>query len=59
MVNVKTFGGERMNVLAATKFCIKSLDQNLTVYVNGFCVDKICDPLINQPVQIAEENFEH
>ena len=48
-----------MTVLDATKFCIKSLDQNLTVYVNGFCVDKLCDPLINQPIQIAKENFEH
>ena len=59
MVNVKTFARERMNALDATKFCIKCLDQNLTVYVNGFCVDKICDPLINQPIQIAKENFEH
>ena len=59
MVNVKTLAGERMNVLDATKVCIKSLDQNLTVYVNGFCFDKICDLLINQPIQIAKENFEH
>ena len=40
MVNVKTFAGERMNVIDSTKFCIRSLDQNLTVYVTGFCVDK-------------------
>ena len=59
MVNVKTFAGERMNVLDATKFCIKSLDQNLTVYVNGVCVNKICDLLINQPIQIVKENFKH
>ena len=45
-----------MNVLDATKICVKSLDQNLTVYVNGFCVDKLCDPLINQPIQIESGN---
>ena len=48
-----------MNVFNATKFCIKCLDQNLTVYVDGFCVDKICDTLINEPIQIAKEIFKH
>ena len=51
------FAVERMNVLDATELCIKSLHQGLTFYANGFSVDKICDPLINQPIQIAEENL--
>ena len=56
-MTIKAFGGGRIKSnLDVVRFCVKSKNQNLNVYVNAF-VNEICHPLANQEINLAKKSY--
>ena len=54
---IKAFGGGKVKSnLDVVRFCVKSKDKNLNIYVNAF-VNEICHPLANQEINLAKQSY--
>ena len=58
-MSIKTFGHHQdTKSLEVVKFAVKSVDKNMSIYVNAFVSD-ICYPVENQQINLAQERYEH
>ena len=56
-MSIKEFGGGKVKSnLDVVRFCVKSKDKNLNIYVNAF-VNEICHPLVNQEINLAKQSY--